>query len=1108
MSRAYPTNFIEKVLSWKPVWLERNYPQTERPLEELVDAERLPPSHEIERAKTLETSSPSPPFFAGIHDYSHEGFAESRATINPTATKKYYDRFLPLVAGESYAQLVEGYNSNDKMRWFNIKFISKTMYPGESCVTLTCQGRLPKDYAESTIANVLYIPHYYPSQTVLGFASYTPDENGGKLRIKIPNITPENAYSEPHDALPQAQVLKVKFLHSLVTEMRIYEACKLATSLPYMDQLLAGKLDYTVINEGERVASQVSSAEIAGGGGGGGGKEKPKYVLGVKSMLGDIKWNVQMPDRLHISSDPAEQASLISEILKRSGHQPCILTSENPEILLKLAHEWTKEGDSSDMQLVGFDDSSAHSLIKYTTLFSALQKKKLLTYSRIPQRLLIPIDKLLAAEKGTFTGMLIFLNEQKLDEAALLNLNENFPSFYSFEIKSGDSKKTDSPRLNVSQEAAIKRVLMTDDPLMLLQGPPGTGKTTTTVALLEELIFSGKTMVCGPSNKAVQVLADRFFNLHPEWPIILVGVDKKIPEHLLPISLHSFHAVVKRMIDEFDRLILDATKLKLPQRMEEYVNKYLGLHKFVSLSQFIDLAIGKISGLENLSHISLDAAELKALRESEKSIKAYLAAHPEIKEALLASQTKIPGKIKKILPNLPNLMQRLNKKFQNYELEGFIKMIEKSSEINIFSNAFLNTPAISLEKALEIVKEIRAYFTLCKSGLSDKRELERILLGSAKVIFCTLSVSGRSNFHSDLGKLDYLVVDEAGQAPEALTLVPMQHRPRRLLLVGDTKQLPATVLSEGAKAKRYDWSLMWRLFEENQQRADMLTIQYRMHAKICRWPSLRFYDGRLVTDPVVEAARKNVTPPCELLKRPRAFYNLPSEQEQPVVSYRNKLEAAYILAIVKHIRTVDRVNTIGVISFYSAQVLLLTYLLEKYLDKKTRVSTVDGFQGDECHYILLSCVRSQFSIGFLSDFRRLNVSITRPMCNLLVIGNLPFLVQKTSDLQVMIQDMIENGEVVEREELDQLLNLDSKAEVSKLLDAMAQFRISEERHVGTGDMVASQKNICFQYNGKPGSCHFGNRCKFLHQAKSSSGGQRGDQRGYHGGGGGGGGRKW
>jgi superfamily I DNA and/or RNA helicase len=301
---------------------------------------------------------------------------------------------------------------------------------------------------------------------------------------------------------------------------------------------------------------------------------------------------------------------------------------------------------------------------------------------------------------------------------------------------------------------------------------------------------------------------------------------------------------------------------------------------------------------------------------------------------------------------------------------------------------------------------------------------------------------------------------------------------------------------------------MWRLFEENQQRADMLTIQYRMHAKICRWPSLRFYDGRLVTDPVVEAARKNVTPPCELLKRPRAFYNLPSEQEQPVVSYRNKLEAAYILAIVKHIRTVDRVNTIGVISFYSAQVLLLTYLLEKYLDKKTRVSTVDGFQGDECHYILLSCVRSQFSIGFLSDFRRLNVSITRPMCNLLVIGNLPFLVQKTSDLQVMIQDMIENGEVVEREELDQLLNLDSKTEVSKLLDAMAQFRISEERHVGTGDMVASQKNICFQYNGKPGSCHFGNRCKFLHQAKSSSGGQRGDQRGYHGGGGGGGGRKW
>jgi hypothetical protein len=130
------------------------------------------------------------------------------------------------------------------------------------------------------------------------------------------------------------------------------------------------------------------------------------------------------------------------------------------------------------------------------------------------------------------------------------------------------------------------------------------------------------------------------------------------------------------------------------------------------------------------------------------------------------------------------------------------------------------------------------------------------------------------------------------------------------------------------------------------------------------------------------------------------------------------------------------------------------------------------------------------------------------MRNLLVIGNLSFLMEKTSDLQAMIQDMIESGEVVEREELDQLLEL-KQAEVSKLLDAMAQLKISEdteETHPRSGGMVAGQKNICFKYDGRPGSCYFGSSCKFLHQAKprGGSGGQHRGQRGYHGGGGGGG----
>ena len=74
------------------------------------------------------------------------------------------------------------------------------------------------------------------------------------------------------------------------------------------------------------------------------------------------------------------------------------------------------------------------------------------------------------------------------------------------------------------------------------------------------------------------------------------------------------------------------------------------------------------------------------------------------------------------------------------------------------------------------------------------------------------------------------------------------------------------------------------------------------------------------------------------------------------------------------------------ISPYDAQV---QYIKELLGDSGVEVKSVDGFQGREKEVMLISFVRSneQGEIGFLSDYRRLNVALTRAKKKMFLIGD-------------------------------------------------------------------------------------------------------------------------
>ncbi|CAE8582721.1 unnamed protein product [Polarella glacialis] len=95
---------------------------------------------------------------------------------------------------------------------------------------------------------------------------------------------------------------------------------------------------------------------------------------------------------------------------------------------------------------------------------------------------------------------------------------------------------------------------------------------------------------------------------------------------------------------------------------------------------------------------------------------------------------------------------------------------------------------------------------------------------------------------------DTVIIDEASQGVEVSTLTPLKLGCRRLILVGDPKQLPATCFSEVAKNHDYDRSLFQRL-QQSQHKVNMLSQQYRMHPAISYFPSQNFYDGKLLNAP-------------------------------------------------------------------------------------------------------------------------------------------------------------------------------------------------------------------------------------------------------------------
>ena len=330
---------------------------------------------------------------------------------------------------------------------------------------------------------------------------------------------------------------------------------------------------------------------------------------------------------------------------------------------------------------------------------------------------------------------------------------------------------------------------------------------------------------------------------------------------------------------------------------------------------------------------------------------------------------------------------------------------------------------------------------LNKPGVRD--ELQREALLAADVVVTTTVGAGCDALAPFLvdarGKkppppLDFglVLLDEAAQATEPACLVPVAcaRACSQVVLVGDDRQLPPTVLSREAAAGGLPVSLFQRLADAGVPPA-LLTTQYRMHPALNRFSSERFYGGLVKTHGAVARERASRPPPAGIdwpnRNKPIAILPVPApagssgneerESDQAKTSaggasFLNKPELDALVGVVASLLATSdlRAEDIGVITPYAAQRRAIADALAAGGGGAVEVNTVDAYQGREKDVIIISTVRSNArrTLGFVRDDRRMNVALTRARRAVVLVGD-PATLREDDTWRTFIHQCTDDG---------------------------------------------------------------------------------------------------
>lgn len=543
----------------------------------------------------------------------------------------------------------------------------------------------------------------------------------------------------------------------------------------------------------------------------------------------------------------------------------------------------------------------------------------------------------------------------------------------------------DAPQPNDSQKAAMRLVLSPPGGVALITGPPGTGKTETIALIVKMLVDNGlKVLVCAPSNFATDNVASKLKQRLSDDAVIRV-----YPQAVEDRTYDTSGLEKLANVDDVQAALSGPTDTVISPKVAESV-----LAKFKA----------SIQRRPALPELSLKTTAVRWAQEKADALR------EQRKAALAPVQEQFLSTLQSLFDNgatPASLVNQLGQFMEEVAIAGgepkpeadegqaseshkdhesLIRLGKKRAQR---ANKLYDHPAIVLS---DLLKRKGNWSTEDGQMVRDALgQVYDMVLQEAQIVVTTLNTSatlGRYNH-------DVCIIDETTQAVEPDCLIPVKGNIKALILVGDEKQLPPTVLSS-LEENEFHEQLTVSLFDRLKTcglKTVILNQQYRMISQLTEHLNRTVYDSKVVNKirledrPLAQLFRSWVQARYSLATN-LLWLDVPNGEtaRDSTMSSFNEANVDCAHATVQEL-VAQGFNTddIAIITPYNAQRRLYETRV------KVPVHTVDSFQGRESQVIILDLVvagAEDDNLGFVRNSNRLVVARSRAQAGMVVIGKL------------------------------------------------------------------------------------------------------------------------